>query len=172
MAKFKRRLAGAKARTKGEAFEQLIGGHLNALGFAYVKIQTGCRLVNTPVGKKAILLRNAFDFIATAHGNTFMFDVKSRSSNTISYSEVNKKDSSFAQQVKELHEFEKNGGFAFFLVGFETLDKTAVFLPSQLAALKKGDSIGLLSSVCDAGHYNMICFQSVYSYFTKDSVET
>ncbi len=168
MARFKRRLAGKKARNHGEVFERIVIGHLASFGFSYYKIETGCRIVKIHGKLKPILLKNAVDFVACLNSHTFIFDVKSRSANTISYSEVNKPNSSFKHQVDNLLGFEKNGGNVFFIVGFSGIDEVGVYLPSQFRALKKGESLDIRSSICSGGKYNMIDFQSIYYYFTKD----
>ncbi len=170
MKTLKKRLAGELAQKNGVDFEKTVLAQLTAGGFAVIKIHTGARVMG---GKRVVLIKNAFDFVAYKFKIGAMFlDAKSRlAGSRISYSAVNeKKDgkySSFANQVRVLHEFEKQGAMAFFLIGYQSLDRCGILLPSQLLRLKKGESLGLSSSPCDAGPYNMIDFSNIIRFFNK-----
>lgn len=129
------KLSGRLAKRNGDQFERNVESACRMDQVTLVDIPNGCRRT-IRFGKPALIqVASPFDYVAIHQSEVIFFDAKTTDNGTFSHSQLT------PHQIEALSETERAGCTSGYLVRFTEHKKCVFFKASELAALKRGESI-------------------------------
>jgi hypothetical protein len=130
-----RKKKGLKAKRSGQRFEEIVKIPASRDGIEVIQIPSGARWVPMRGGVRAIPTKTPFDFVMCRDGIAVFFDAKSTSAKNFTASSIQ------LHQLYHLARVENAGFRSGYVVYFQGTDEVVFFSASQLASLKRGDSL-------------------------------
>lgn len=132
--KFKKQLAGARAKSAGDAFELHFQTQVRSRGGIIIPVPAGGRMVKSEKGKKWIPKKSPFDFIVAKNSYAAMVDTKTVESTRFGHSSID------SNQLGWL-DYAEGAVAAGYVVWFRTNDAVVWFPARYLKKLKANNSL-------------------------------
>ena len=135
LGKFKSRtrvVAGKKAKTRGQQWENLLRSSAGFEGWYTVRLPDGCKQISQ---NNIIRVKTPFDFIFVRNGNAIFADAKTTKAKNFSRSMID------PFQVKELAAISNQGLVAGYIIRFELTDQVIFFHSHVLLAVRPNSSL-------------------------------
>lgn len=126
-----KRVAGYKARNKGQAFENMLRRSAETNRWYPIQIYNGCEGFGKTIRMKA----QQFDFVFLKQGCALFIDAKTIATNTFAKSKIT------PHQAKALLNCEEEFFSAGFIINFSELNDTRFYAANLLNTLAPGDSL-------------------------------